>query len=463
MQRENRIKSFCFFTIIILAIVCFNNQVMHLGTLPLQKKILAGETLDLGFNPEQELLKYLHVDLKTDTSTNFKFSLNDSAPVITTPGQVDLSVKLFGIIPLRQVTVDVVPEVKVMPGGHSIGVMLHSQGVMIVGLSTIQDPQGNQHNPAAQAGIKVGDVLVKINGVPVETEEQVRDIIAQSGNSNKPVTVQIKRDNKTFSKKINPAYCAETKRYRLGLLVRDSAAGVGTLSFYEPNSLIYGALGHVITDSDTGKKINISDGRIVGASIQKINRGQQGMPGEKVGMLDNNGKIFGTITQNTNFGIYGKLSKKLPHPLFEEPIPVALASHVKEGPAEIITVIEGNKMEKFKVNIEKVSRQLQPDSKSMIIKITDPKLLQKTGGIVQGMSGSPIIQYRDNGEPMLVGAVTHVFLQDNTKGYAIMAEWMIKQAGIKTQQKGTSTSRRSFFCNVTKKRGISKYLAKIYL
>lgn len=472
LNKKNKVKQCCFFTIIILALVCFNNQIMHLVNLPLQKKIIVGESLDLGFNADGKLAKYLQVDVKTNNSANLNFPITDSAPVITTPGKIDMYVKLFGIIPLRQITVDVVPEVKVMPGGQSIGVMLHSQGVMVVGLSTVTDSQGKSHNPADQAGIKVGDILIKINDVVVESEEQVRDIITQAGSNNKSVTLEIEREGKKIIKEIKPIYCPETKRYRLGLFVRDSAAGVGTLSFYDPTTLAYGALGHVITDSDTGKKINLSDGRIVEASIQKIHRGMEGQPGEKVGMLENNSILTGTISQNNAFGIYGKLTQKIDHPLFDEPVPVALASRVKEGPAEIITVIEGNKPEKFKINIEKVSHQSHPDSKSMVIKITDPKLIKATGGIVQGMSGSPIIQYRENGQPVLVGAVTHVFLQDCTKGYGIMAEWMIRQAGIKSQKR-TPNKGRSFFIpalfniiinhNMTKKEDIIIQIAKINL
>ena len=426
MLKCDKIKLTTFVIVIFLLACCFNSHLMHLGTLPMQKKITVGESLDLGFEKTNKLLAALQVDV-IDSNNTIKYSLTRTAPVVTTPGKIDMSLKLFGLIPLRQVTIDVIQQTKVIPGGHSVGILLHANGVLIVGMSAVEDTDGNQFNPAKEAGIKVGDVLLKINGTPVKTEYQVRDIVIQAGQDKKPIVLDLERQGEKITTEIKPIYNKNTKIYALGLLIRDSAAGVGTLTFYDPETKAYGALGHVITDVDTGKKINMSNGRLIGAEIKEIHPGQKGLPGEKVGVLETNNSMSGTIERNTYHGIFGSLSHPIKNPFFQKPIPVAVSNQIKEGPAEIITVLQGNKMEKFKVEIEKVSRQLQPEGKGVIIKITDPRLLSVTGGIIQGMSGSPIIQYY-NGQPILVGAVTHVFINDPTRGYGVLAEWMVQQA-----------------------------------
>jgi len=422
----DKIKLTVFGLVLFLLACCFNSHLMHLGTLPMQKKITVGEPLDLGFQNTNKLLAALQVDIIHSNNT-IRYSLTKTTPVVTTPGKIDMSLKLFGLIPLRQVTIDVVQQTKVIPGGHSVGILLHATGVLIVGMSTVEDASGNQFNPAKDAGIKIGDVLLKINGTPVKTEYQVRDMVIQAGKNNKSLQLDLERQGKKISTKIMPIYNKNTQQYALGLLIRDSAAGVGTLTFYHPETKAYGALGHVITDVDTGKKINMSSGRLIGAYIKEINPGQKGLPGEKVGVLETNNSISGSIEINTYHGIFGRLSHPIKNPFYQKPIPVAVGSQIKEGPAEIVTVLDGDKMEKFNVEIEKVSRQLQPEGKGMIIKITDPRLLSVTGGIIQGMSGSPIIQYY-NGQPVLVGAVTHVFINDPTRGYGVLAEWMLQQA-----------------------------------
>ncbi|MBO8137278.1 MAG: SpoIVB peptidase [Desulfotomaculum sp.] len=439
MNNDKKIKLVTFAAILILSVFCFNTDVMHLGTLPAQHKIMVGDTLDLGFE-SREFLQALHIDVEDSSclqgiwKEKSSLTMLESAPVATSPGKVNLYLKLFGIIPLRHVTVDVVPETKVLPGGQSIGVMLYSHGVIVVGLEAVEDQHGKSYNPAKEAGIKVGDVLLKINNKPIETENQLRKIVSQAGRSGDHVTIKVKRQNKIFSVKVAPVYCEETNGYRLGLLIRDSAAGVGTLTFYHQESGIYGALGHIITDSDTGQNIDLSNGRIFEASIQEIHPGKSGHPGEKVGVLNNSSELSGDIRKNTPYGIFGQLTKPISNPYFKEPIPVALPKQIKKGPAEIITVLEDNKMERFKINIEKISRQSRPDGKGMIIKITDPKLLTMTGGIIQGMSGSPVIQYMDNGQPVLVGAVTHVFINDPTRGYAVLAEWMVEETKVLSKE-----------------------------
>ncbi|OPX83762.1 MAG: SpoIVB peptidase precursor [Pelotomaculum sp. PtaB.Bin104] len=324
------------------------------------------------------------------------------------------------------VAVSAVSEVNVVPCGQSIGVLLHAQGVMVVGHAAVEDRSGNNVNPAVDAGISDGDIILKIAGEAVKSEGQVRDIIARAGATGQSITFEVKRGEQIFQANVNPAYCRETQQYRIGLLIKDSAAGLGTLTFYEPGSMTYGALGHIITDNGTQKPIEITDGKIVGASIQSIHRGKRGQPGEKIGSFqDDDREVSGTIFQNTKLGIFGKLQNPPAHSNYSAPIPVSEANHVRKGQAEILTVLKDEQVESFTVEIQKINPQASNNGKGMIIKITDPRLLEQTGGIIQGMSGSPIIQ--DN---KLVGAVTHVFVNDPTRGYAVPAEWMLRESGL---------------------------------
>jgi stage IV sporulation protein B len=220
----------------------------------------------------------------------------------------------------------------------------------------------------------------------------------------------------------------------LGLYIRDSAAGVGTLTFYAPDQGVYGALGHVITDMDTQTPIVVGSGEILQSSVSSINKSQSGEPGEKRAHFLKEGRTLGSVERNTSFGIFGKMSQLPEHSFRSEPMSVAFAEEVKEGPAHILTVVDKQKVEKFDIEIVHVSKQSSPATKGMVIKITDPKLLERTGGIVQGMSGSPIIQ---NGK--LVGAVTHVFVNDPSSGYGCFIEWMLQDAGIMLNPEQTTS------------------------
>ncbi len=347
-----------------------------------------------------------------------------AVPVATVPGRVDMQIKLLGLIPLNRMVVNVVPVVRVVPGGHSIGVLLHAQGVMVVGHAVVTDRRGQRHNPALQAGILNGDIILKVNGCRVQSEQQVRNEISRCGETDRPVTLEIKRGQRIFTTQVKPIFCAETRRYRIGLYVRDSAAGVGTLTFYEPGSKKYGALGHVITDIETNRKIELGDGQIVEAMVQGIRPGRRGQPGEKIGLFNGSG-LSGNIEKNTLYGIFGHLHQPLTNPFYRQPVPVALVYQVKKGPAEMLTVLKGNRIGCFSVEILQVMPQNKWEGKGMVIKINDPELLRQTGGIIQGMSGSPIIQ-----EGKFVGAVTHVFVNDPTRGYGVLAEWMLWEANL---------------------------------
>lgn len=322
--------------------------------------------------------------------------------------------------------IQTVSGINVIPGGQSIGIVMHSKGIMVVGMSDITDGSGNRANPAEEAGLKIGDIILTANGKEVNNEFLLRNEISSSGNNQKKVNLEVKRGGKIIKVSVKTVKCIETGRPRIGLFVRDSASGVGTLSFYHPETGIYGALGHIITDVDTAKGIDIDDGKIVEAQIRAIHRGKKGCPGEKIGMFVENGIVSGNIEKNCRFGIFGKLLKPLQNPYYQSAVPVAMSHQIKTGPAEILTVIEGTEIKKYSVDIQEVLYPWSNQGKGLIIKVTDGQLIKETGGIIQGMSGSPIMQ---NG--MLVGVVTHVFINDPLRGYGILAEWMLKEIGIK--------------------------------
>ena len=336
------------------------------------------------------------------------------------PGDANVELRLFGWVPIKRVSVAVVPEIRVIPGGHSIGVRLRSEGVMVVGYSVVN----GDRQPGREAGIQPGDVLLSINGRTLTSEAQTGDVINEEAAAGRPLQVRVKRDGNVFGRTVTPVQDTHSGRYVVGLYVRDGAAGVGTLTFFDPQSHKYGALGHIITDQDTGKAIDVREGQIVKATITGIQRGERGQAGEKIGVFAEDGPPWGNIERNTEFGITGEAAHVPQNPLFPTPIPVGLMYQVHEGPAKILTVLDGSNIEGFDVEIQRVIRQTTPDGKSMILRVTDPRLLSKTGGIVQGMSGSPIIQ-----DGRLVGAVTHVFVNDPTRGYGVFIEWMLQESG----------------------------------
>ncbi|MFV9510779.1 SpoIVB peptidase [Tepidibacillus sp. LV47] len=357
---------------------------------------------------------------------SFTTSLNN--PITIKPnkiGKSSVELKLLGVIPFKKVDVHVLKDIKVIPGGQTIGVKLKSAGIMVVGEYSIQTEDGKTISPAELAGIRIGDILLKINGKSLSSVNDVSNYLNNLTKNTKSIELEIQRAKERIKLKINPVFDPKSQAYRLGLYIRDSAAGVGTLTFYDPKTNKYGALGHVITDIDTQEPIIVKEGKILYSDVTAIEKGKNGKPGEKKATFVNENNVIGNITKNTPFGIFGVLNQKPIHGLINEPIPIALSEEVKEGPAEILTVIEDQKVERFKIEITKVVQQKYPATKGMVIKVTDQKLIEKTGGIIQGMSGSPIIQ-----DGKLVGAVTHVFVNDPTSGYGSYIEWMIQDAEI---------------------------------
>src|SRR5699024_2387915 len=269
-----------------------------------------------------------------------------------------------------------------------------------------------------------------MNGNKIKQLEDVKPIVSDAGKNKKDISVKLKRGEDIIKTTLEPVLNKKDNSYQIGLYIRDSATGIGTVTFYEEDSGKYGALGHIISDADTKKPIEIHEGKIVRSSVTSIEKGNQGIPGEKQAKFSMKDEQLGTITKNSPFGIFGKLNPDSLEENHEKPMSIGLSAEVEKGPAHILTVVEDEKIEKFDIEIVNSIPQKFPATKGMVIKVTDERLLEKTGGIVQGMSGSPIIQ---NGK--LVGAVTHVFVNDPTSGYGVHIEWMLDEAGINNYYK----------------------------
>ncbi len=329
-----------------------------------------------------------------------------------TPGHAQLVLNLLGL-PVKTVTVNVQPERTVMPGGQSIGVAIKMGGALVVGMS---DMKGEQ-SPARAAGLKPGDRITRVDGHAVEGAAALSRLLKPE----KSVLTVVRGDEELLIP-ITPIKDARDGQLRLGAWVRDSTAGVGTLSFYDPESGMYGALGHAITDVDTGTVLPVGEGYIYESHIVDILPGKGGEPGELLGEFFNEDKQLGSVEINSDIGLYGASDEPMLNELFPAGVKLLARDEVKLGPAQIITTIEDKGMALYDCEIVKLYHQDSPAPRSLVVKITDERLLNATGGIVQGMSGSPILQ-----DGRLVGAVTHVFINDPTQGYGLYAEWMIEQ------------------------------------
>lgn len=332
---------------------------------------------------------------------------------LVTEGNYSVNVKLFNSIPVKKSNLTVKGRPYVVPSGEIVGLRLFSKGVMIVGSDKVATETG-EVNPMKAAGLCEGDVITTVDGIEITSSIQTEKIIRESGG--KELQIGYTRNGKSLFTSLKPAFCKSENVYKAGMWIRDSAAGIGTMTFYEKESGFFVCLGHAVCDVDTGEVLPLSDGDIVDARINGCVKGKIGAAGELCGVFT--GESEGTLFYNGETGVYGILCE--PDKAAKE-LPVAAKNEVKTGKAQIISTVEGESKAYYDIEIEKLNPDGK-DSKNMVIKITDKKLLEKTGGIVQGMSGSPILQ---NG--YLVGAVTHVFVNDPTRGYGIFAETMLEE------------------------------------
>lgn len=332
--------------------------------------------------------------------------------------QKEYNVSLLGIN-LKKIKAKVVEKRKVIPLGNIVGLKLYTHGVLVVGISEIEGEDNKIYKPYEEAGIEQGDSILKINNENIDSTEKLLACVSKCRGDT--INVTYLKNGKEVSSKITPVKTSK-HTYKLGLWVRDAAAGVGTLTFYDKltNSIV--SLGHGIQDIDTGNIVEISSGEFVTSEIVDIEKGEKNSPGKIEGSIDDS-KDIGNIYSNTCFGVYGHIDniEKLNLGNSNE-IEVALRNEIKEGEATIRCTLENGKIEDYKVNIQKIFKNNNENNKSMIIKVIDNKLLEKTGGIIQGMSGSPIIQ-----SGKLVGALTHVLVSDPTTGYGVFADLMLNE------------------------------------
>ena len=324
-----------------------------------------------------------------------------------------MKLRLLGLIDIKDVSVQVVDRRVVSLCGTPFGIKMVTDGVMVVGTGSVTNLQSQAVNPAQDAGVLEGDVILSLNGKKISSKKQLTQIV--SACSGQPISMVIRRGDELEQLTVSPVKSSLDNDYHLGLWVRDSSAGIGTMTFYDPQNGCFAGLGHAICDVDTGQIMPLSQGEIVEASIIGVDPGSSGDPGQLQGAFVAQ-KASGLLYANSYNGVYGQLFDA---PAYAQTIPMAQSQEVTEGPAQILTTISEETPAYFDAYIEKVSLSQEEPTKNMVIRITDPDLLEISGGIVQGMSGSPIIQ-----DGMLVGAVTHVFVNDPTRGYGIFAENM---------------------------------------
>ena len=342
-------------------------------------------------------------------------AFSPAASVRQSGTRLSAELKWLGLFSVKQVAVQVVAPTYVIPCGTPFGIKLYTEGVLVVGMSDVDTAVG-LHNPARAAGLRVGDIVLKANGTALTSMQDLASVVEASGG--RALTLRIKRDGVAFDVRFCPAFSVAENAYKAGLWVRDSSAGIGTMTFYHPDSMTFAGLGHAVCDVDTGQILPISAGQAVPARIYSVQAGQSGVAGELCGAFE--GGTLGSITHNGVSGLYGTLQSR---PTYAEPIAVAMRQQVQIGAAEVITTVDGVTPQRYTVNIERV-RYNDPSCRDMVIRITDERLLNKTGGIVQGMSGSPIIQ-----DGRIIGAVTHVFVSDPTQGCGVYIDWMLGEAG----------------------------------
>lgn len=307
-----------------------------------------------------------------------------------------------------------------IPGGQAVGVALKTQGVLVVA--------GGKEKSL----LRVGDVIVAVNGEATKSAAQLSQLVNAS--EQETVTLSVQRAGKAVSIEADAPKDETDGKRRLGVWVRDSTAGVGTLSFIDPVTGAYGALGHAIVDADTGKTLSVLDGAVMRATVVGVVRGQSGKAGELRGSFLKENDQIGTLTVNGAYGIYGRMAQDSVS-LYPQGLPAASRSEVHPGAASIISTVDEAGPREYAIEIVRCISQSQPDQKGMILRVTDERLLQMTGGIVQGMSGSPILQ-----DGKIVGAVTHVYLSDSAQGYGMYIDWMLEQSDRLTDDEGQSAA-----------------------
>ena len=325
--------------------------------------------------------------------------------------------QLFGVLPLKEVKLQYVDNLRLCPGGMPFGAKMFTEGLIVVGFTDVDCTSGSKQ-PAYDAGIRVKDIILSINGTPVTSAEKMAEAVGSCDGS--PLTVRLLREEQPMTVTVIPSFSESEQQYKTGMWVRDNTAGIGTVTYVDPKTGAFAGLGHGICDAETGTLLPLSRGIIVDVTITGIQKGVSGIPGELKGRFSSG--RHGSLLGNSDTGVFGVFTSLPDNTSAENTVPIALKNEIRDGKATIYCTLDENGIQSYEVNIRKIKNSM--DNKNMEITVTDPILLEKTGGIVQGMSGSPIIQ---NGK--LVGAVTHVLISDPAKGYGIFIENMLDAAG----------------------------------
>lgn len=385
-----------------MAALALSPGIVRVAGLPENIVLSAGSVVDV---PDASLM--------TASVTEGGAALENGRLLAGMGGDARVTYSLLGIVPVRTVNVSVKPDRVLIPGGQSIGIAIDTAGVVVVGASDV----GSIPSPARLAGLRAGDIIQKVNGTAIIGAEALTD-----GLDGGTVTLDVLRDGKPVTCKLNPALDGRDGQWRLGAWVRDSTAGVGTLTFSDPETGLYGALGHAITDLDTSIAMPVGEGELYRNNVVDVTPSAQGRPGEMAGDFVFNTSAIGSVERNTPGGVFGTVDAPMNNALYPEGLPVARRAEIHPGPAKLLTTVDAGGVREYDCEITRVSERGM-DTRELVVKITDSGLIEKTGGIVQGMSGSPILQ-----DGRLAGALTHVMVNDPRMGYGISIEGMLEAA-----------------------------------
>ncbi len=377
-------------------------MLFYMGRLPDRYYVRNGETLALS-----TALPITADPVDSITSA----AVTDTAASRTT-------LRLFGILPIKNVEIQRTDEIMLVPGGQAFGIRMLMDGIMVIGFGEVHSTEG-LCCPAVTAGLQEGDIIQAVNHSEITSTDSFRQAVSQGI----PLDLTVLREEETLELTLTPAYSVQEECWKSGLWVRDSTAGIGTLTYYEPSTGCFGGLGHPICDPDTGELIPLASGEADAVTISGAVRGQQGTAGQLQGYFSAEEPI-GILRSNDRCGLFGTLYEA---PSAAEAIPMAFKQEVVLGEAVILSTIQGDTPEPFSIEITAID--YNSDTQNLVIEVTDSALIDATGGIVQGMSGSPILQ---NGR--LIGAVTHVFIGEPTQGYGIFAETMYEVSQSTAQQ-----------------------------
>lgn len=360
--------------------------------------------------------EFFHSTFPLSLHYNSTHTITASTDTADKSDSLTAELMLFDFFPVKEVSVTLSEHRQVYVSGETFGMRLYADGLVVSSVCRVPVPSGTA-DPAGDAGIQQGDILLSVNGVPLRTNEQLAEAAVRSGTQ--PLILRVRRGDQYFTASVTPVYDTDTHTPKLGLHIRDSIAGIGTMTFIDPRTKHFAGLGHGICDTASGCLIPLLNGDIVPISITSVTKSICGNAGTLCGHFDDS-QPQGTLSLNSEHGVYGTVNTL---PTNKPLVPVAFRQEVVTGPAQLISTVDNGSPQTYDIVIEDISYNDRITAKNMVIRITDERLLSKTGGIVQGMSGSPILQ---NGQ--LAGALTHVFINDPAHGYAIFAEHLTDNA-----------------------------------